>query len=272
MSADRLGIAASSTALASIGLTAVLAPFLSRYTPWTLDWEHLAISPSLISGHWFGTDRLGRDLFVRTMLGVRLSLVIGIVSGILSLAIGIAWGTIAGLAGARTDSLMMRFVDVLYSLPYLFLVIILTTLIGRGNLAVLLIAIAAVGWLTTARIVRGQTMAVRRQEFIEAAAAMGASRRRIIWRHVLPNIVRPVLAYGILTVPQMILFESFLSFLGLGVQEPAASLGSLLSEGAQEMESAPWMLIAPSVFLVAVLVCLNFIGDAVKLGRNHARQ
>ncbi len=251
-------------------LLAVSAPLVSRYSPWTLDWEHLATPPSLSDGHWFGTDRLGRDLYVRTMLAVRLSFVIGLVSGILSVTIGVLWGAGAALAGGMIDSILMRIVDVLYSLPYLFLVIILTTLFGRGNLAVLLLAIAAVGWLTTARIVRGQTLALRHQPFMEAARALGAGGGRIVIRHVVPNIARPVLAYAILTIPQMILFESFLSFLGLGVQEPGASLGSLLSAGAQEIESAPWMLIAPAAFLVTLLLCLNTIGDTLRAGSVHA--
>ena len=265
------GRTAAASLLLLTALLAASAPLVSRYSPWTLDWDHLATPPSIGQGHWFGTDRLGRDLYVRTMLAVRLSFVIGLVSGVLSVAIGVIWGTAAALAGGKVDSLLMRIVDVLYSLPYLFLVIILTTLFGRGNLAVLLLAIAAVGWLTTARIVRGQTLALRHQPFMEAARALGASRAHLVIRHVVPNIARPVLAYAILTVPQMILFESFLSFLGLGVQEPGASLGSLLSAGAQEIESAPWMLIAPAAFLVTLLLCLNALGDTLRVGHDRER-
>jgi len=159
---------------------------------------------------------------------------------------------------------MMRVVDVLYSLPYLFIVIILTTLFARGSLAVLLVALGAVGWLTTARIVRAQTLALKRREFIQAARALGVAPASIVRRHVLPNVLGPVLVYATLIVPQMILFESFLSFLGLGVQEPQASLGNLVYVGAQEMESAPWMLLVPASCLVLLLIGLNLLGDGLR--------
>jgi oligopeptide transport system permease protein len=207
---------------------------------------------------------LGRDLFVRTLAGVRLSLLISLAASALSVGIGLAWGAFAGFAGGRTDEWMMRFVDVLYSLPYLFIVIILSTVVGRGSIAVLLIAIGAVGWLTTARIVHGQTRALKRREFIEAARATGLPTRAILIRHIVPNLAGTVAVYATLTVPQMILFESFLSFLGLGVQEPHASLGNLINAGAQEMESAPWMLLVPAAFLVVLLVCLNLLGDGLR--------
>jgi oligopeptide transport system permease protein len=178
-----------------------------------------------------------------------------------SLVIGVSYGALAGFAGGRTDEVMMRFVDVLYALPYLFIVIILTSLLPRGSLAVLFVALGAVGWLTTARIVRGQTLSLRRREFIEAARALGVAPGAILIRHVLPNLIGTVIVYATLTVPQMILFESFLSFLGLGVQEPRASLGNLIAVGAQEMSSAPWMLIVPAAVLVLLLACLNLLGD-----------
>jgi oligopeptide transport system permease protein len=181
-----------------------------------------------------------------------------------SLAIGVSFGAVAGFAGGRTDELMMRFVDVLYSLPYLFIVIILTSLLPRGSLAALLIALGAVGWLTTARIVRGETLALKRREFIEAARALGVAPPAILARHIVPNLLGPVIVYATLTIPQMILFESFLSFLGLGVQEPRASLGNLIYVGAQEMQSAPWMLLVPATLLVLLLVCLNLLGDALR--------
>jgi oligopeptide transport system permease protein len=196
--------------------------------------------------------------------GVRLSLLISVLASALSVGIGLAWGAIAGFAGGRLDEWMMRFVDVLYSLPYLFLVIVLSMLVGRGSIAVLLLAIAAVGWLTTARIVRGQTLQLKRREFIEAARATGLGTRAILLRHIVPNLAGTVVVYATLTVPQMILFESFLSFLGLGVQEPQASLGNLINAGAQEMESAPWMLLAPAALLVLLLVCLNLLGDGLR--------
>jgi oligopeptide transport system permease protein len=250
--------------LAGVALLALLAPLTSPWSYDSLDWRHLAQPPGATAAHWFGTDRLGRDLFVRTLYGVRLSLLISLLSSALSVGIGLAWGSLAGFAGGRTDEWMMRCVDVLYSLPYLFIVIILSTLVGRGSIAVLLIAIGAVGWLTTARIVRGQALALKRREFIQAARAGGLSDAAILWRHIVPNLAGTVVVYATLTVPQMILFESFLSFLGLGVQEPHASLGNLINVGAQEMQSAPWMLLMPAAFLVLLLACLNILGDGLR--------
>jgi oligopeptide transport system permease protein len=250
--------------LAAVALLAVLAPIFSPWRYDSLDWRHLAQPPAAGAAHWFGTDRLGRDLFVRTMQGVRLSLLISVLASAVSLVIGVLWGAVAGLAGGRLDGWMMRFVDVLYSLPYLFVVIILTTLFPRGSLAVLLVALGAVGWLTTARIVRAQTLALKERKFIEAARAGGVPPAAILLRHVLPNVLGSVVVYATLIVPQMILFESFLSFLGLGVQEPRASLGNLIYGGAQEMESAPWMLLAPATFLVLLLLCLNVLGDGLR--------
>jgi oligopeptide transport system permease protein len=250
--------------LAALTLLALLAPAASPWAYDSLDWRHLAQPPGATDAHWFGTDRLGRDLFVRTLHGVRLSLLISVLASTISVGIGLAWGTLAGFAGGRTDEWMMRFVDVLYSLPYLFIVIILSTLLGRGSIAVLLLAIAAVGWLTTARIVHGQTLQLKRRDFIEAARATGLTTAAILVRHIVPNLAGTVVVYATLTVPQMILFESFLSFLGLGVQEPHASLGNLINAGAQEMESAPWMLLVPAGFLVLLLSCLNLLGDSLR--------
>jgi oligopeptide transport system permease protein len=258
---------AAVVAVCITGLLALLAlsgPAFSPYAYDTLDWQHLGVAPSGVASHWLGTDRLGRDLFVRTLEGLRLSLLISVAGTVISLLIGVAWGAVAGYAGGRTDDLMMRFVDVLYSLPVLFIVIILTTLLQRGSLPVLFIAIGAVGWLTTARIVRAETLTLKHREFVEAARATGLGPAAILTRHIVPNLLGTVAVYATLTIPQMILFESFLSFLGLGVQEPMASLGSLINDGAQEMQTAPWMLIVPSTFLVVLLVCLNVIGDAVR--------
>src|SRR5579864_6613758 len=206
-------------ALALIAAIAIIASFAPMLSPWSydsLDWQHLAQPPGTTAAHWFGTDRLGRDLFVRTLLGIRLSLLISLASTALSVGIGLTWGALAGFAGGRTDEWMMRFVDVLYSLPYLFIVIILTTVFQRGSLPVLFIAIGAVGWLTTARIVRAQTLALKQREFIEAARAAGLGTAGILRHHILPNLIGPIAVYATLTLPQMILFESFLSFLGLG--------------------------------------------------------
>jgi oligopeptide transport system permease protein len=254
-------------ALGLLGLLALLAataPLLSPFAPDGLDWQHLATAPLSVPAHWLGTDRLGRDLFVRTLQGLRLSIFIGVVATAISLFIGVIWGTIAGYAGGRLDELMMRFVDVLYSLPYLFIVIILSTLVQRGSLAALFLAIGAVGWLTTARIVRAQTLALRTREFIEAARAVGRTTPGILLHHIVPNLAGTLAIYATLTLPQMVLFESFLSFLGLGTQEPQASLGSLINDGAQEMQTAPWLLLIPASCLIVLLVCCNVLGDALR--------
>ena len=250
--------------LALLAVAALVAPALSPWDYDSLDWQHLAQPPALTSAHWLGTDRLGRDLLVRTLYGVRLSLLLAVLASAVSLMIGVLWGAVAGLAGGRVDGAMMRFVDVLYSLPYLFVVIILTTLFRRGSHIVLALALAAVGWLTTARIVRAQTLALQRREFIQAARALGVPPHSILLRHIVPNVLGQVAVYATLIVPQMILFESFLSFLGLGVQEPQASLGNLIFAGAQEMESAPWMLLVPAASLVLLLLCLNLFGDGLR--------
>jgi len=252
---DNRAARAALVLLALLAVAALVAPALSPWDYDSLDWQHLAQPPALTSAHWLGTDRLGRDLLVRTLYGVRLSLLLAVLASAVSLMIGVLWGAVAGLAGGRVDGAMMRFVDVLYSLPYLFVVIILTTLFRRGSLIVLALALAAVGWLTTARIVRAQTLALQRREFIQAARALGVPPHSILLRHIVPNVLGQVAVYATLIVPQMILFESFLSFLGLGVQEPQASLGNLIFAGAQEMESAPWMLL---------LLCLNLFGDGLR--------
>jgi oligopeptide transport system permease protein len=243
---------------------ALIAPWIARYSPEFLDWQHLASPPRFDSSHWLGTDRLGRDLFSRSMQAMRVSLLIGVLAALVSVCIGVAWGATAGYVGGRVDAAMMRFVDIVYALPYVFIVIILSTLFARGSIAALFIAIGAVGWLTMARIVRGQTLSLRRREFIDAAIASGVRTPQILWRHIVPNVAGPVIAYATLTIPQMILFESFLSFLGLGVQEPFASLGSLINEGAQEMESSAWMLLVPATLLTVLLVSFNLLGDGLR--------
>jgi oligopeptide transport system permease protein len=254
-------------ALASLSLLVLLAiaawigPALSPWAEDQLDWASMGTPPD--AAHWLGTDRLGRDLFVRTLHGARVSLAIALLATLVSLAIGVTWGAVAGYAGGRTDALMMRAVDVLYSLPYIFFVIILTVVFDRSP-ALLFIAIGAIGWLTMARVVRGQALSLRQREYVEAAVASGASPARIVFRHIVPNLLGPVIVYATLMIPQMILIESFLSFLGIGIQEPLASLGNLIADGAAEMESAPWMLLVPATCLVLVVFCFNFLGDGLR--------
>jgi len=250
--------------LIALGALALLAPWLTPHRADALDYQHLAAPPQFEAAHWLGTDRLGRDLFARSMQALRVSLALGVLAAFVSICIGLAWGAIAGYVGGRIDALMMRFVDIVYALPYVFIVIILATLFPRGSLAALFIAIGAVGWLTMARIVRGQTLSLRRREFIDAAIASGVRTPAILWRHIVPNVTGTVIAYATLTIPQVILFESFLSFLGIGVQEPFASLGSLINEGAQEMESSPWMLLVPATLLSLVLVTFNLLGNGLR--------
>jgi oligopeptide transport system permease protein len=258
---DRAAVA-SLIVLGVLAVASLIGPALSPHAHDALDWRALAVAPGQ-GTHWLGTDRLGRDLLVRTLHGTRISFAIALLATTVSVIIGVAWGAVAGYVGGRLDALMMRIVDALYSLPFIFFVIVLTVLFGR-SVVLLFIAIGAVGWLTMARIVRGQTLSLRHREFIEAAVVSGASTRHILARHVVPNVLGTVIVYASLIIPQMILFESFLSFLGLGVQEPLASLGSLVAQGATEMESASWMLIVPAATLVILLACFNFLGDGLR--------
>ena len=244
-------------------MAAIAGPPLLGYRADEIDWAHMAVPPLEAAGHWLGTDRLGRDLLVRTLHGLRVSLAIALAATLVALVIGVAWGAFAGYKRGRTDAWMMRFVDVLYSLPQVFFVIILTVVFGRSPLTIL-VAIGAFGWLTMARIVRGQALALRERDFVEAAVVGGASTPRIVWRHIVPNLMGPVIVYATLTLPQVILVESFLSFLGIGIQEPLASLGNLIADGAAEMETAPWMLVVPAACLMLVVFCFNFLGDSLR--------
>jgi oligopeptide transport system permease protein len=259
---DRLAIACAAI-LALLALAAIAGPALLDFREDEIDWGHMAAAPFEAPGHWLGTDRLGRDLLVRTLHGLRVSLAIAVAATAVALVIGVAWGAFAGYRRGRTDALMMRFVDVLYSLPQVFFVIILTVAFGRSPLTILL-AIGAFGWLTMARIVRGQAMALREREFIDAAIVGGSTTGRIVLRHVVPNLIGPVIVYATLTLPQVILVESFLSFLGIGIQEPLASLGNLIADGSVEMETAPWMLAVPAACLMIVVFCFNFLGDSLR--------
>ncbi|MCP5077140.1 MAG: oligopeptide ABC transporter permease OppC [Psychromonas sp.] len=247
--------------LAMITLAVIIAPMLSQYAFDDTDWYAMHVAPS--AEHLFGTDSLGRDLFVRTLIGGRISLMVGVLGALVAVVIGTVYGATSGFIGGRTDRIMMRILEILYSIPFMFLVIVLVTFFGR-NIYLIFVAIGAIAWLDMARIVRGQTLSLRNKEFIEAAHVSGVSQWNIIRRHIIPNVLGIVAVYSTLLVPSMILTESFLSFLGLGVQEPMTSWGALLQEGAQTMELAIWQLSFPAVFMVLTLFCFNYIGDGLR--------
>jgi oligopeptide transport system permease protein len=251
----------SAILLVLISIACFGAQWFGPYPIDDVDWDNISTPPSAM--HWFGTDENGRDLFTRVLHGGQVSLMVGIVATLVSLVIGVAWGAVAGFVGGRVDGLMMRTVDILYSLPYMFFVILLVVFFGR-NILLIFVALGAVQWLDMARIVRGQTLSLKRKEFIEAAHAAGVSSFNIVRRHIIPNTLGPVVIYITLTVPSVILTESFISFLGLGVQEPQTSWGVLISEGARVMETAWWALIFPAIFLAVTLFCFNFIGDGLR--------
>jgi len=220
-----------------------------------------AVPPSL--QHWMGTDVLGRDLFARTLYGGRISIMVGLVATFVALTIGVTYGAIAGFIGGKTDAAMMRLVDILYALPFAIFVILLMVFFGQ-NIFLLFFAIGAVEWLTMARIVRGQVMAIKKMEFVEAARALGLGRRRIIFRHVIPNVLGPIIVYTTLTIPAVMLLEAFLSFLGLGVQPPMSSWGVLIKDGADKMEEFWWLLVFPGTVFSLTLFSLNFLGDGLR--------
>jgi oligopeptide transport system permease protein len=247
--------------LAALVLLALAAPWVAVHDPATQD---LALGPTPPSAaHWFGTDLFGRDLFARVLYGGRISLAVGALATVVALTIGVAWGTIAGYTGGRVDALMMRIVDILYALPFAIFVILLTVAFG-SSLLLLFVAIGCVEWLTMARIVRAQVMTVRQQPYVDAAIALGLTPWRIMVAHVLPNVLGPVVVYATLTVPGVILLESFLSFLGLGVQPPDSSWGVLIAHGVETMEEYPWLLLWPAAFLSVTLFALNYLGDGLR--------
>lgn len=262
LSARRSTMVALWTLLAIV-VAACAVPMLSPYDYSTPAWTRIFTPPSLRGGQIFGTDALGRDLLVRVMWGCRISLLVGLVASLVSVVIGVLWGASAGYIGGRTDSLLMRTVDVLYSVPFIPLVIVLSVLFGR-HLLLVFVGIGAVSWLDIARIVRGQTLSIRKREYIEAARALGVRAPSMIRRHVIPNLLGIVIVYATLTVPAVILFEALLSFLGLGVQAPLASLGSLVADGASEMQSNPYLLIIPAALLALIILCLNHLGDGLR--------
>lgn len=240
---------------------ALLTPWLAPYSYEEQNLDLGASAPS--SEHWLGTDTLGRDQLTRIMYGSRISLMVGFIATAVALTIGVLWGAVAGFLGGRVDAVMMRIVDALYALPFTIFIILLTVIFGSSML-LLFLAIGAVEWLTMARIVRGQVLTIKRQEFVEAAVSMGLSPWRIISRHLIPNVLGPVIVYTTLTIPSVILLESFLSFLGLGIQPPASSWGSLISGGVETMEEYPWLLIFPGLALTITLFSLNFLGDGLR--------
>ena len=244
-----------------IVVLALLTPLIAPYDYALQDLDLGPSGPS--SEHWLGTDTLGRDLLTRMMYGSRISLMVGFLATTVALLIGVVWGTVAGFSGGKVDTVMMRIVDVLYGIPFIIFVILLMVIFGR-NLILLFMAIGAVEWLTMARIVRSQVMSLSKQEFVMAAEAMGVSKVGIIFNHLIPNAIGPVIVYATLTVPQIMLLEAFLSFLGLGVQAPLSSWGLLIRDGAITMEEYWWLLIFPSIAFSLTLFSLNFIGDGLR--------
>lgn len=250
-------------ALVIVALCALAGPLVSPHSYQTTALDMKLAAPSLADARWFGTDELGRDLFVRSMLGVRVSLLVAVIASLVSLVIGVLYGAVAGYVGGRLDAAMMRIVDTLYALPFVFFVILLTVYFDR-NFFLIFVAIGAINWLDMARIVRGQTISLKERDFVQAARLSGVSSRSIIARHIAPNVAGVVIVYLTLTVPQALLFESFLSFLGLGVQEPQTSLGALVNDGVRQMEQAPWVLLIPGSLLAFILLCFNFLGDGLR--------
>jgi oligopeptide transport system permease protein len=259
---NKLALGSGVVLLAMIVLM-LFGPYFSPYEIEFIDWENMSVPPDSSTQHYFGTDAMGRDLFVRTLQGGRISLLVGLVATFVSLVIGITYGSIAGYMGGKVDSIMMRIVDIMYALPFMFLVIMLMVVFGQ-NIYLIFAAIGGYIWLDMARIVRGQTISLKGKAFVESAIAVGATTPAIIFKHIVPNLLGIVAVYVTLTIPQVILVESFLSFLGLGVQEPYTSWGALVNEGAQDMEIAPWSLIYPASFLAITLFCFNFIGDGLR--------
>ncbi|AXW88008.1 peptide ABC transporter permease [Lonsdalea britannica] len=246
-----------------ITLFVAIAPQFSSFDYADTDWNMMSAAPDRASGHYFGTDSSGRDLLVRVAVGGRVSLMVGVAAALVAVVVGTLYGALSGYMGGAVDSIMMRILEILNSFPFMFFVILLVTFFGQ-NMLLIFVAIGMVSWLDMARIVRGQTLSLKRKEFIEAALVGGVSTRGIVLRHIVPNVLGVVVVYASLLVPSMILFESFLSFLGLGTQEPMSSWGALLNDGANSMEVAPWLLFYPAGFLVVTLFCFNFIGDGLR--------
>jgi len=249
--------------LSLVALGAIIIPGTWPHGIGDASLSRISQPPSFSDFHWFGTDANGRDLFVRVFFGARISLTIGLIATLVALVIGVIYGAIAGYAGGLTDQIMMRVVDVLYALPLLFLIIVLVTVFGN-NIYLIFFAIGCVEWLTMARIVRGQTLSIKERDYMEAARAIALPPGKILARYIIPNAIGPVIVYATLLIPINIIVESSLSFLGLGVQEPLTSWGLLVSQGASQIDSAPWILIFPALFLGATMFSFNFIGDGLR--------
>ena len=257
---NRMAVAGG-TFIAVLVIASFVGPFLTGYSYEAQNLDYGAQAPS--AAHWLGTDYLGRDLLTRVFYGTQISLLVGLLAAVVSLVIGTLYGAVAGFRGGRTDDVMMRIVDVLYSLPYVFLVILLIAAFGQ-SIVLLFIALGAVQWLSTARIVRGQVLSLKEKEFVQAARAVGTRPAAIILRHLIPNTLGPIVVYFSLTVPSVILQEAFLSYLGLGVQAPRPSLGALIAQGAAHMDVYPWELVSPALVMAALLFSLNFLGDGLR--------
>jgi oligopeptide transport system permease protein len=257
---NRLAVAGGVT-LAILAAACVLGPLISPYDYADQNLDNTFAPPG--AAHWLGTDQLGRDLLVRVLYGGRISLGVGLCATFVALTIGVIYGAVAGYVGGRTDAVMMRIVDIIYALPFTIFVILLMVFLGR-NIVLLFVAIGAVEWLTMARIVRGQIMSLKKMEFIEAARSLGYGNRRIIFRHLLPNAMGPIIVYATLTIPAVMLLEAFLSFLGLGVQPPMSSWGTLIKDGAEKMEEYWWLLVFPGALFSLTLFSLNFLGDGLR--------
>ena len=247
--------------LAIMVVLAILTPWIAPYGYQAQNLDLGATPPS--AAHWLGTDIFGRDLLTQILYGGRISLAVGFIATAVALAIGVTWGAVAGYVGGRIDSVMMRFVDILYALPFMIFIILLMVVFGR-NILLLFLAIGAVEWLTMARIMRTQVQSLRQQEFVEAAVSLGLPPSAIIFKHIIPNALGPIIVYTTLTIPSVMLLEAFLSFLGLGIQPPQTSWGLLISYGAETMEEYPWLLIFPGLALTITLFSLNFLGDGLR--------
>ena len=253
----------SLTVLTLIALLCVVGPWVLPHAFDSADWDAMSLPPTLKNAHFWGTDDAGRDLLVRSLVGGRISLTVGLLATLASVSLGIAWGATAGFLGGKADAWMMRIVDMMYAIPYLLIAILLVTILGRDFYLVVL-TITVFSWMDMARVVRGQTLSLRSAEFVEAARATGVSTLRIIWSHIVPNLLGVVVVYTTVTVPGVILTESVLSFLGLGIQEPMTSWGVLIEDGTKVMEVSPWQLLFPAALLSLTLYCFNFIGDGLR--------